>query len=542
MSFILIIAFFIIFPFLTSNISTAIFFRTVRSRRLNKKPPTLPYWVPILYHALGFATGAPANFAKLMTRKEFGQYSPFVVRAGLYPYLVLRSIDHVKKILNSPAQFSTKLVRVELFSRVLGAPKEALNVYRGFNSEREESILVDQTHSALPQAYLQGTPLASLTQVYSAALSRRLSTKWFQPKSWTSIEDLWSFFQFEITRATAETIFGSSLPDQYTQLAKDFWKFDAEIQGVTPGLPRPPAPIPHVARDKLIENLKKWLQAVHGGNDFAKLGEEDPEWDEKLGSKYFQARDAALANIPAMAIYQTRATEALAVLLGMNSQTMPATFWYIVEILRDPFLCKYLNTEIAKNYNKKTGTYNINAIAALPILKSIHAEVSRLRTAAIIVRQNEGNDFQLDNKWTIPKGMSVVAFSQDLALDTEAWRKARPETVERPLEEFWPERFLVTDKQTRRSNKIGTGRFSMDGLESVHIAPKAGNDFCPGDSFTEVVQAATLIVLFTEYEVELSEPDYLENILPPLREVAYGTVKPLDKVSMRIRLKDSPKK
>jgi hypothetical protein len=215
---------------------------------------------------------------------------------------------------------------------------------------------------------------------------------------------------------------------------------------------------------------------------------------------------------------------------------VPSTLWCIIEVLRNPVLVKHLKSELLRYYNPESGSYNIEAITNLPIVESIYAEIARLRTATRTIRTNEGGNLKLDDTWTLPRGMSAIMFSQDLGLNSEHWKKAQPHTVTHPLEEFWAERFLIADKSTsmrtskRRKDDIATGTFSLSGLASLHL-PFGDGLF----SLAKICQAAILAVLLTEFDIQLCDLDDVEQVLPPLREVAYGTVKPLDKIAVRIR-------
>lgn len=46
--------------------STVRFYRTLSSDTLEKRPPTVPYQIPGIFHAFGLLSGAPAFFAKSM--------------------------------------------------------------------------------------------------------------------------------------------------------------------------------------------------------------------------------------------------------------------------------------------------------------------------------------------------------------------------------------------------------------------------------------------------------------------------------------------
>lgn len=122
-----------------------------------------------------------------------------------------------------------------------------------------------------------------------------MADKMFQERTWTEIEDLWSFFQLEISKACIETVYGSAILKTYPKLVRDYWDLDSSIEELLRGLPQFMAPSAHAARERLHQNLKEWLEAVHKGDRFAKTAEEDSDWDENMGSKYFQERDAIFA-------------------------------------------------------------------------------------------------------------------------------------------------------------------------------------------------------------------------------------------------------
>lgn len=52
------------------------------------------------------------------------------------------------------------------------------------------------------------------------------------------------------------------------------------------------------------------------------------------------------------------------------------------------------------------------ALSAQPMLQSAHAEVLRLRVAIAISRNNESEDFNL-NDYHVPNGSSMIMFSRE---------------------------------------------------------------------------------------------------------------------------------
>ncbi|KAF2648308.1 cytochrome P450 [Lophiostoma macrostomum CBS 122681] len=527
------VIFLILAPFLIQYLSTTFFYRRARSISKSKTPPTLPYSIPGIFHVFGLLRhGPPVFFANAI--REYGDFAPFVIKAGPTHFLIIRSAEHVKKVFQSVKQMTVTDFHAQIYEKIMGTPKEAVQLYQDIGKGRKESDAIDHAHLALPRQYFSGTALVSMVDVYIATLRRNMSNKMIQEKFWTEIEDMWSFFQNEIARATMETIFGSELLRMHPRIVRDFWEFDKNVEQLFRGLPRFMMPTAYNTRDRLVGNLSIWLQSVHPGTDFAKTAEEDPEWDAKSGSKFFQARDAVFANNTLD--YQARAAEALAIMQGSTSNTMPSTFWFILETLRNTELNKYIHSEIKGLFDPVSGKYDVGTLTSLPIIQSMHAEIGRLRMATGTLRQCQVDGFQLDEDWSLPKGVQVMIFSHDLALNTPLWASARPQTVERPLEEFWPERFIVPDKPAReKRGQIRTGRFSMEGIGALHSTFGGGSHLCPGRYLAKAIQAATLVVLLCEYEVLLPDPESVEESMPPLREVAIGQIRPLEKVRVRIR-------
>lgn len=364
-----------------------------------------------------------------------------------------------------------------------------------------------------------------------------------------------------------ETLFGSALIKGQPKLVRDYWDFQSRTGEFIPGLPRFTISSAVPSRDRLLDGIKKWLQMAHGGTDFAQINDSDPVWDEKRGSKLIQECDATFAQIPSFN-YQARASECLRIIHkyvdlclshhidckcviltchSIGSAAMPSTFWHIVEILRNEALTNYLSGEVLRHAQPTQGKYDMATITKLPNLQSLSAEIKRVRTATYMLRTNSTPNARLDDDWAIPKSTSVLAFSQDIALNTALWSKARPQTTTRPLSEFWSDRFLIPDKSasTKRYRKgrdsVTTGVFSLDGIEILHDVLSRGNgDECCSNLELRLADAfttAAVAVLLAEFEMNVCDGDDLEAGLPPVGEVAYGVSKPLEKVAVRLKLR-----
>lgn len=191
---------------------------------------------------------------------------------------------------------------------------------------------------------------------------------------------------------------------------------------------------------------------------------------------------------------------------------------------------------IAQHFSSITHKYDVLGLVEEPFIKSLRTEVRRLRTAKLVARTNQIEGFPLDKYWSLPKGATVAMFSHDIALNTDAWRRAQPRHVERPLEEFWAERFTKPGQKSRYKKSAGAELSGSDaGDFGDLITQLTACDHFPGSRFISAMQTATLTVLFAEFEIQLSDTDELDAILPPTHDFAFGTIKPLEKVAVRIR-------
>jgi hypothetical protein len=420
---------------------------------------------------------------------------------------------------------------------------------------------VEHARATLTQKYLTGPSLTTMIDLYVSILSRNLNDKMFQVGTWTQIEDFWSFFELVLTRCSLEALFGSAIFGRYPGLIKDFWKYEDAISGFIPGIPRILVSTVHQAPcNRLFQGIGKWLEANHSGSEFAKLSNDDPDWDEYRGSKFIQERDSVLTNLSLnvegraadmlsvmhwyakifRAMCGDRKTNTLTRRYSASVNVVPSAIWTIVEILRKPQLVQNVTTEVSQHISTGSATRNVGTVSSMPILDSIHQEIGRLRMAQCKTYILE-KDVALEERWTLPKGCTAISFSRDIAMNTDAWASARPRTVGRPLQEFWAERFLIPDSQASKARSrqqsresIEIGKFNMDGLELL-VPTIDEQQLALGGHHARAMQAATLSVLLSEFEMQLCDPQAIDAAINPIRKEAFGAVRPLDRIAVRIR-------
>lgn len=228
---------------------------------------------------------------------------------------------------------------------------------------------------------------------------------------------------------------------------------------------------------------------------------------------------------------------------------MPYLFWSTVHVLLDPTLRDHLTSDFAQHRNANSGSFDTGAINNIPVMQSIQTEIGRLRIGTVVARTSTA-DVALDDTWTVPKGQSVTIFNHDISHNTEMWEKLRPQALAKPLSEFFAERFLVPSKSASAPNSgsekkiersdMWAGKYSTDGLSSLLLTFGGGQSLCPGRFYVKAIQAGTLAVLLSEFEIEFVNSGATERALPPPMQLAYGPIKPLEKISLRIRRRNTP--
>ncbi|KAL1798301.1 hypothetical protein ACET3X_002338 [Alternaria dauci] len=531
--FLLLAVLLIVAPALTYYVSTTLFYQNAKTTASGSRPPTIPYLFPGVFHAFSLAYDGPQKyFARLL--KDYGSFAPFAVKAGMQPFIVIRDPEQMKQAIQAYEKRNPVITGKNMYEIILGSPEAVAKL---FTNAAIDQGTIERARKATMRKYLEGDSLTTVADFYAATLSRNLNDKMFQVGTWTQIEDSWSFFQQVFTRCSMETLFGSAIFKQYPGLIKDYWKFEDAIEGFVPGMPWFTNSMAYKEpRDRLYKGIEKWLKANHSGTEFAKIGSDDADWDEYKGSKFIQERDDLLSRAPLP--LEVRTAEMLDIMHCSNVDLIPSAVWSIIEVLRKPYLADRITTIVSERRSSKAATYDVSEVAALPLVQSLQAEVSRIRVAQYMTCANEFAEVSVGSQWKLPKACHTISFSHDIALDTKAWANARPRTVEKPLDEFWPERFLIPDDngpKVRGQRKSGSGRFDAQDLELLAPIFYDQQSFGIATDYTRAIQAATLAVVMSEFEVQLCDPEATDAAMPVLRESAFGQLRPQERIAVRIR-------
>ncbi|KAH7380301.1 cytochrome P450 [Phaeosphaeria sp. MPI-PUGE-AT-0046c] len=523
-------------PFAIFYITSYVFHRRLRSNVLGKSPPVAPYYVPGVFHAFGLATTGPQTYlARLL--KEYKGIAPFLVYAGPQPFLVVHDSKQIEKIVKASQSKHQNAANIEVFDKIYASPQITLDLYAGKASSEADKSMLEHVRFGLVEKHFTGAQLTANIENYIAVLSTDLNGKMFQIGSWTQIEDSWSFLQQVFTRCILTSLFGSDLFKQYPGIIKDYWEFAYATEGFIPGLPRYWVPGAAVQiRERLHRGIEKWLKANHSGSEFARTADGDPIWDELKGSKFVQERDAELAKLEGMGM-QARVAEVQSIIHASTLSLVPCIIWSILEISHRPKVAKQLTADVSRYSPSRGATYNVREIINLRLMRSIQDETHRLRTATLFAHI-ETQDLVLDKTWTAPGGVPILAFTQSVALNTGTWREAQPHVLKRPLHEFWPERFLMRERVNVKSSSgvvASEASSNVGSIEPMDIKLLDGCQRVLGKAYANAMYAATLAVLSNDFELQICDAELFEQSLPPPGTMAFGILKPLGEVALRIR-------
>ena len=476
--------------------------------------------------------------------------------------------DNISTIFKQTRDLAPKEAVLVALEYVFGLPKPAVAFYEAddsgtaFNAhpnsrvEPHNRIFYLQHKTAL--MHLSGPALNGLTRRFLDNLRQRISGSSIGSE-WVEMPDLYPFLQMELFRASVEAMCGPIIFQLNPNFSEDFWAFDKCVPNLFKRLPRWMIPGSYKALEKALKTVKQWHAIADEQYDPSQIVPNDEGWDQYFGSKLIKDRIAYSKKMGPMDA-DAIASEDLGLLWASNSNSIPAACWFSLEVVRDPALLSRVRNEIENallpSSNPSDLQFDINKLCSGPLLQSIYAETLRLRVALIVTRTPERSDFKLGD-WIFPKNELVVISSRDAGLNEEIWNAGTVEDPH-PLDEFWPDRFLIYPNdpksgplkrpiaaQTEKTSGTATTstpgeksqeapKFSLEGLSGAWIPYGGGQRMCPGRHFAKHEMIASFALLCTAYDIEL----LTEKGFTPEVDMTYflsGGLPPKGKIPFRIR-------
>lgn len=541
-----------LFHFLSSNLNIVLvcaialyiaggYFRDVyRFRSANRKhedgstaiPPTAPYIIPYLGHAIPFLRN-PTEFVKrnMYARSAPKYLPPCLNNNPKYSHLAKKDKQRpVRLKLGSESLFviqgARNLRTLWRFSSTLSPNSTfhyALKNFFGMKEKSSKIYLLDnsgighestagsgvKSHNRvgflnhhLFAGFLTGPGFRPLTIRFEKEIMRfktRILDMCGSEKKETKLRtgDFLELFTMELTRTSLRATCGPLLLELDPDFPRRFWIYNCGLSVFLRRIPRLFAREAYEARDSLVASVKLWHTAARLRFEPRYVDEAadvDPFW----GCNFFRRRQESLGgidNYDADAI----ASEDFAAIWGFNHNVILAAFWVSYEVFRDRALLSRVENEVAACVDEtKPSGIDVEKLVTMPLLQSIWAETLRVRVHIFMSRRVSQTDLNI-NGWLVPRDNVIFVSSTPAHMDTASWSCGPDHS--HPLDEFWVDRFLVPQSD-------GTAVFRLDASMSGSWIPFGGGvQMCPGRHFAKREALLTCAVLVSCFHVNLVVPD-----------------------------------
>uniref|UniRef100_A0A8C9ARN9 Cholesterol 7-alpha-monooxygenase n=1 Tax=Prolemur simus TaxID=1328070 RepID=A0A8C9ARN9_PROSS len=477
-------------------------------RRQKGEPPLENGLIPFLGCALQFGAN-PLEFLRANQRKHGHVFTCKLM--GNYVHFITNPLSY-HKVLCHGKYFDWKKFHFATSAKAFG--HRSIDPSDGNTSEN-----INDTFTRT----LQGDALNSLADTMMENLQLILRPPVFAESrvaAWVT-EGMYSFCYRVMFEAGYLTLFGRDPARQDSQRAHilnnldNFKLFDKVFPALVAGLPIRMFQTAHRARERLAEGLRhENLRQRDGVSDLVGL--------RMLLNDTASTFDDA-----------EKAKTHLAILWASQANTIPATFWSLFQMIRNPEAMKAATEEVNKtleNAGQKISfegsliCLNRMQLNDLPVLDSIIKESLRLSSASLNIRTAK-EDFTLhleDGSYNIRKDDIIALYPQLMHLD--------PEIYPDPLT-FKYDRYLDENGKTKTT-------FYSNGLKlKYYYMPfGSGATICPGRLFAVYEIKQFLILMLSYFELEL-----VDNHVkcPPLDQsrAGLGILPPLNDIEFKYKFK-----
>ncbi|XP_076780358.1 cytochrome P450 7A1 [Arvicanthis niloticus] len=489
-------------------VSCCVWFIIGIRRRKVGEPPLENGLIPYLGCALKFGSN-PLEFLRANQRKHGHVFTCKLM--GKYVHFITNSLSY-HKVLCHGKYFDWKKFHYTTSAKAFG--HRSIDPNDGNTTEN-----INNTFTKT----LQGDALCSLSEAMMQNLQSVMRPPDL-PKSkstaWVT-EGMYAFCYRVMFEAGYLTLFGRDLSKTDTQRAfilnnlNNFKQFDQVFPALVAGLPIHLFKSAHKAREKLAESLKHENLYVRD------------KVSELIRLRMFL--NDTLSTFDDMEKAKTH----LVILWASQANTIPATFWSLFQMIRNPEAMKAASEEVngalqSAGQELSSGGNDIYLdqvqLNDLPVLDSIIKEALRLSSASLNIRTAK-EDFTLhleDGSYNIRKDDIIALYPQLMHLDPEIY----PDPLTFKYDRYLDEHGKAKTTFYRNGNK----------LKYFYMPFGSGATMCPGRLFAVQEIKQFLILMLSYFELELVESHVK---CPPLDQsrAGLGILPPLNDIEFKYKLK-----
>ena len=499
---------------LTSPASTSI--------KKAQSPPSIPYTIPWLGHAIAFLAPRPGEFWTKLFQSHPRSTGACTLLLGGNKTHILFSPSAVQTLFKTrgPGRDGFNL---QVEEKGLGIEHREAVRYNGFGEgpDHTGTTPAQQQEKMHHNYLLEKKSVNELTAEFTRVLRDQLAEelKAMAQGGDEKVEKLYAWVQDRFFKASTTMFMGSRLLEMYPNLREDFFDFDRHMLTMFFGVPKLLNPTPYNVRERALAGLMKWQQQMQiecGGEPADPDGGID--WEPVYGCRANRARQRYYASRGLN--MKTRAGMDLGFLFGLSSNAIPAAGWMLMHILNpegDPTLLGRVMDEL-ETAQRSDGSLDIPSLIGLPLLQSMFQEVLRLYVDVLVTRE-------LKEDLTLPvdDGKRHMLFQKDTLVMAPSWLGHRDEAlwVNPPCNQFFAERFLTKDPKT------GKDIFSTAGTGGKLFPFGGGKTICPGRVFAkqEVLASVAMVLLSLELDFRgfVDEQGNSTKQFPGLRDSYSGS-------------------
>ncbi|KAL8707416.1 MAG: hypothetical protein Q9220_007561 [cf. Caloplaca sp. 1 TL-2023] len=450
---------------------------------------------------------------------------PTQIILPIFSNYVISGPESITAYFKDSKDLSTTSRSLAVLVNAFGCPNHLAYLFEPQKPSTGPSIIVDENieqliHRAV-QTGLSSAHLDALTTRYQKSLAAAIDADptFDTGSNWTELRDLNAFVERRVFDAAVQSMFGTYMLSLNSTLSDDFWTFNRAIGTLFMGLPQFLSPAAYRARDKMLQNIKRWQR--HGKEHCEITQLDDVGWEPCFGSKFIRERQILLDK-RGITDETARAAENFAFMWATAANSVPAATWFLYEVLQDSQLRSRVYTIIPsakrKGPNDNNGIFDTSKLCSDPLLQSLYAETLRLRVAVLVVREPARDNFSFRG-WHIKKNEVLSVSTRTEAMNTDIWSTGSDGDAQ-PLDTMWADRFIIHPKTPgsgplrlprekrrkppdRQVEAGGKPYFSMDGLSASWIPYGGGKSLCPGRHFAKQEIITTAAILLTTYDLEL---------------------------------------
>ncbi|KAI9766225.1 MAG: hypothetical protein M1839_005001 [Geoglossum umbratile] len=423
------------------------------------------------------------------------------VRFGSLHVYLLTGKQNVQKFFRSSRSFNFENLVILVTQRILGMPPADVEKLSEDNSGRGATPLGEFGERG---RVWQKIVDISHANFYNKESLRSLSDRWISEfakniealssrsgDEWTEVR-IYEFVRGPMLFASVVTIMGPRFLEECPTVEKDLWAFDRAFLTLLVGAPRFLCRRGWDARNRLLAAIRRWLARSWEEFDWQDEKAKTLEWEENFGHKIVREREQTLAAYGLS--LDGRAAFEFGLLWASVINSIPATGWMLIQILRNPDLYRRVREEIRAAdivaTDESTGKTHVDLTKfdSLPLLLSVYMECLRLYMTIIVTRTLR-TDLEIDG-YTLRAGNNIITPSCLAHYSENAWS-----TPDHPASTFWAERFLHKAGETdeKELSKKDPGDFFPYG---------GGLNICPGRhrGKAEILSAVVMLLAVFEFD------------------------------------------